>query len=377
MAGDPDPTPESISQLRARLVLAAGLVLAGLWILHDFLPALAWALVLGIALWPAYCRVLDLFPGSRVIAPLLLTLAVGIIFTAPLVLLGIAIGHETHVVVEWIVAARRNGIPVPEWLSGLPLIGATIADWWRTNLSDPLMAEALFGHVSPRMVAESAREYGGEIMRRLIILLFTLLALFFLFRHGDALAGQLRGLSDRLIGKRGEQIARHMIAAVHGTVNGLVLVGLAEGVVLGICYFVVGLPYPAMIGAVTGIMAVIPFGAPVVYGLAALYLLTVGDTLGAIIVFAVGSIVVFVADHFIRPVLIGGSARLPFLWVLLGLLGGLETVGFIGLFLGPAIMAALIALWREWTEVPEAATAVRRSPAKRAASRDARAARRL
>jgi len=60
-------------------------------------------------------------------------------------------------------------------------------------------------------------------------------------------------------------------------------------------------------------------------------------------------VVVFVADHFIRPVLIGGAIRLPFLWVLLGILGGLETFGILGLFLGPAIMAALISLWREWT----------------------------
>jgi predicted PurR-regulated permease PerM len=159
-------------------------------------------------------------------------------------------------------------------------------------------------------------------------------------------------LSDRVIGLRGERIARQMIAAVHGTVNGLVLVGLGEGVLLGLCYFAVGLPYPASVGAVTGVAAVIPFAAPVVYSLAGLYLLATGDTVGGIVVLAFGSAIVFIADHFIRPVLIGGAARLPFLLVLLGLLGGLRTMGFLGLFLGPAMMAALVALWREWTEPP-------------------------
>jgi predicted PurR-regulated permease PerM len=139
---------------------------------------------------------------------------------------------------------------------------------------------------------------------------------------------------------------------VHGTVNGLVLVGLGEGVLLGLCYFAVGLPYPASVGAVTGVAAVIPFAAPVVYSLAGLYLLATGDTVGGIVVLAFGSAIVFIADHFIRPVLIGGAARLPFLLVLLGLLGGLRTMGFLGLFLGPAMMAALVALWREWTEPP-------------------------
>jgi predicted PurR-regulated permease PerM len=96
---------------------------------------------------------------------------------------------------------------------------------------------------------------------------------------------------------------------------------------------------------------VIPFGAPVAFGAAALYLIEMGSTVAGVAVFCCGMVVVFVADHFIRPVIIGGAARLPFLWVLLGILGGLETFGIVGLFLGPAVMAALISLWRDWTEL--------------------------
>lgn len=351
--------PEPPSQQRARFVVAAGFVIFGLWILHDFLPALAWAVVLSIALWPLYQRLLQVLPerSGRIIAPLLLTLVVGIVFLTPLVLLGIAIARESHVLIQLIIAARHNGLAVPEWINDLPIVGPTLADWWRTNLSDPVMAEALFGRMSPRMFAESAREYGGEALRRLVIFLFTLLTMFFLFRNGSVVAGQLRALSDRVLGERGEGIGRHMIAAVHSTVNGLVLVGLAEGVIIGAVYVVAGLPYPASIAAMTGVLAVIPFGAPLIYTVAALYMLTIGKTLGAAIIFGGGSVVVFVADHFIRPAIIGGTARLPFLWVLMGLLGGLETLGFIGLFLGPAIMAALIALWRDWTGSAEPAPA--------------------
>ena len=364
------PAPEPPSQQRARFVVAAGFVIFGLWILHDFLPALAWAVVLSIALWPLYQRLLQVLPerSGRIIAPLLLTLIVGIVFLTPLVLLGIAIARESHVLIQLIIAARHNGLAVPEWINDLPIVGPTLADWWRTNLSDPVMAEALFGRMSPRMFAESAREYGGEALRRLVIFLFTLLTMFFLFRNGSVVAAQLRALSDRVLGERGEGIGRHMIAAVHSTVNGLVLVGLAEGVIIGAVYVVAGLPYPASIAAMTGVLAVIPFGAPLIYTVAALYMLTIGKTLGAAIIFGGGSVVVFVADHFIRPAIIGGTARLPFLWVLMGLLGGLETLGFIGLFLGPAIMAALIALWRDWTGSAEPAPA----PAPQRARRPAR-----
>ncbi|HTZ37287.1 MAG TPA: AI-2E family transporter [Stellaceae bacterium] len=367
------PTAEPPAQQRARLVVAAVLGLFGLWILHDFLPALAWAVVLSIALWPLYQRLLGLWPGrgERIGPPLLLTAVVGIVFAAPIVLLGIAVAQETHFLFGMVAAARRNGVAVPEWIAQLPLVGPSIAEWWHTNLSDPIMADALFGHVNPRMVAESARQYGGEVAHRLVIFLFTLLTLFFLFREGSSVAEKLRGLSDRLLGERGERIGRHMIAAVHGTVNGLVLVGLAEGVVLGLFYVGVGLPYAASVAAITGVLAVIPFGAPLIYTVAALYMLSVGKTLGAIVIFAAGSVVVFVADHFIRPVLIGGATRLPFLWVLMGLLGGLETLGFIGLFLGPAVMAALLALWRDWTGSPEPEERPRRRSAPQRATRGA------
>ena len=93
----------------------------------------------------------------------------------------------------------------------------------------------------------------------------------------------------------------------------------------------------------------IPFGAPLVFGLAALLLVGQGAQMAAIVVLAIGMIVTFVADHFVRPVLIGGATKLPFMWVLFGILGGVATWGLLGLFLGPAVMAALIMLWREWT----------------------------
>ena len=97
----------------------------------------------------------------------------------------------------------------------------------------------------------------------------------------------------------------------------------------------------------------IPFAAVVAIGLAALLVVAGGSAVAGIAVFAFGMVVVFVADHFVRPVLIGGATKLPFLWVLLGILGGVEAWGLIGLFLGPAIMAALILLWRDWTDPVE------------------------
>ena len=140
-----------------------------------------------------------------------------------------------------------------------------------------------------------------------------------------------------------------MAASVHGTVDGLVLVGLGEGFLLGVVYYFAGVPHPVLLGAFTALAAMIPFGAPVAFGLAALLAAAQGGVTAAIVVAVAGLVVTFVADHFVRPVLIGGATRLPFLWVLLGILGGVESFGLLGLFLGPAVMAALVLLWREYT----------------------------
>src|SRR5579884_1821137 len=193
-------------QLVGRIVLGMAVVGFGIWILFDFLPALAWAAVLAIALWPLYRRLWLVLPphGASILAPLLMTVAVGIIVIAPLVLLGIALARESHVVFGLVSEARHHGIPVPYWIGELPLIGPVLAEWWRDNLSDPAIAEELIGRVNVHTLTQSAREYGGEVVHRLALLLFTLLTLFFLFRDGGRLTEDLRDLSDRMIGLRGE-----------------------------------------------------------------------------------------------------------------------------------------------------------------------------
>ena len=204
MTAPTSSTPEPPSQRRARFVLAAMFVILGLWILHDFLAALAWAVVLSIALWPLYQRLLRFFPerSGRVVAPLLLTAIVGIVFVTPLVLLGIAIAHESHILIQLIIAARHNGLAVPQWVNELPIVGPSIADWWRANLSDPIMAEALFGRFARECSPNRHANTAEKSLRQLVIFLFTLLTMFFLFRNGERLATQLNASS--VIGLLGE-----------------------------------------------------------------------------------------------------------------------------------------------------------------------------
>ncbi len=269
-------------------------------------------------------------------------------FVVPLGLVGIQLAREAHAAAAWVRNAQENGVEEPNALKRLPFGQAQVDEWWQQNLADAGGAKQLVQRTTRGNAVDVGRMVGAQVARRLTLFVFTLLTLFFLFREGEALTRQMRRAAARAFGPSGERLGQQIIASVHGTVDGLVLVGLGVGMVLGVVYAVAGVPHPTSFGALTAIAAIIPFGAPIVFACAALLLAAKGSVGWAIAVFATGVVVTFLADHFVRPALIGGATKLPFIWVLLGILGGVEVWGLIGLFLGPAIMAALIMLWREW-----------------------------
>jgi predicted PurR-regulated permease PerM len=340
------------AQRVAWIVLALALTGLGLWTLREFLGALAWAGVLAIAFWPSYKGIHQRWPfGHRnILLPLLCTLAIGLVFVLPIVLAGMQVGREARTIVAWIDNARHHGIPVPEVIGHLPIFANRTHDWWQQNLADPDAASDFLAHLWNPQYVLAGRQVGVAILHRVVMFGFCLLTLFFLFRNGDGLAVQLRKAGSRAFGPGAERIGRQTIASIHATVNGLVLVGLAEGLVLYFAYLLTDVPRPTLLGAATAVGAIIPFGAPLFFGIAALLVLAQGSMTGAIVIVVVGALTTFVADHFVRPVVIGSATRLPFIWVLFGIFGGVTTWGLLGLFLGPAIMSVLILLWREWTE---------------------------
>jgi predicted PurR-regulated permease PerM len=331
-------------------VLAVGLLLLGLYTLRNFLGALAWAGVLAIALWPLYSRTVARFGTGRrnILLPGAFTLGAGLVFVIPVLLVGTQLARELHMGVAWLHDAQQNGIPEPDALRYLPWGRPQVDAWWQANLANPDSAKALMQRLTSGRVGSVSREIGEQFARRLTMFVFTLLTLFFLFRDGQTLTQQMRNAGERTFGPRGERVGQQIIASVHGTVNGLVLVGLGEGAVLGVIYFIAGVPHATVFGAFTALAAMVPFAAPAVILVAALVVVGQGSLAWGIGVFSTGIVVTFVADHFVRPQLIGGAIKLPFIWVLLGILGGLEVWGLVGLFLGPAIMASLVLLWREW-----------------------------
>jgi predicted PurR-regulated permease PerM len=330
-------------------------VLLGLYTLKTFLPALAWAAIFAIALWPLYQRAAAALPAARhgLFLPLGFTLSVALIFVLPLVLLGAELAGEAHFISQWVQGAQQNGIPVPSQIQWLPLAGPRLAGLWQSHLAHPHPADGLLEHLNHQTMITEGRAFGASLARRLTLFGFMLLTLFVLLKEAQSVTRQLRAASRRAFGETGERIGAQIAASIHGTVTGLVLVGLAEGAVLGIAYAVAGVPHPVLLGTVSAVAAILPFGATAAAAAAAFLLAATGSLIAAAVLFAFGAALAFGTDHFIRPVLIGGATRLPFLWVLLGILGGLEVWGLLGLFLGPAIMATLMLLWRDFVGTPK------------------------
>ena len=327
-----------------RMILATGLALLATWMLWSFLPAIAWAGVLAIATWPLY-SIGQRHLGRTWTAATLVT-AITLVLLVPMLLIGMEMAREAGAVIQWAQSIAVSSPTPPAWLSNLPLVGTRLASWWRSFMAGSPNAADLSARLDLPAIVGWARTLGGEVAWRLTTLALALLILFFIYRDGEKFIEQVMTISDRLFGRAGGRLGASMITTVRETVNGQLFVGLGEGFVLGIAYAVCGLPHPLLLGALTVVLAIIPFGAPVLVAAASLVLVVQSDTIQAFGLLVFGSFV-FLAEYFVRPLLIGSSARLSFIWVLLGIFGGLSAFGIIGLFLGPAILAALIALWRE------------------------------
>jgi predicted PurR-regulated permease PerM len=360
-------TPDvSVYQKIARYALIIALMLLGGWMLQHFLPALCWAVVLAIGTSKLYDRWLRNFSGKHrdVWAALTFTLIVGLVLIAPLVYGGIVAVREAIALIRTLLDTSKGPPGLPDWVQQLHWLG----DWLNGVWLDKMSAVAAHGtadkageHAGIATATVQARPaiyqwtrvVGVQLLRRLSTLVFTLLTLYFVYLNRDSLERDVPRVGRRLFGPTVEGLMTRATEAIRATVDGIVLVAVAEGAIMAGVYAITGAPHPILFGAITGIFAMIPFAAPVVFAAVALVLANQNAVGAAIGVLISGGVVLFIADHFVRPVIIGEGAKLPFLWVLLGILGGVESFGLVGIFLGPALMASLVAVWRSWvSEAP-------------------------
>jgi predicted PurR-regulated permease PerM len=280
---------------------------------------------------------------------LLFTFLTGLVLLVPIALAAHQIAQGSDTFAQSLNRLHESGITVPVWLVRLPIAGEYLDVWWHANLSNPDVLEQWLRGVNTENITAWTSTLGCVLLHRLFLFLITLIALFLVLRDGLWLADHALAIAGRTLGSPGERLVRKIADAIRATVNGTVAASIVKGTAIGIAYVLTGVPHPLLFAVLTMTLAMVPLGAWMALTTTVLVLLIEGGTwLGTAGLAGFGAAVLLIVEHLIQPILIGGAARIPFLLVLIGIVGGMQSFGLLGLFLGPVIMAAHLAIWREW-----------------------------
>jgi len=341
------------------------LVIGCFVVLRPFVSALLLALILSYSTFPVYSWSERILKGRKGTAATLMTLLVAAVLLVPLIFLGSRLADQVAQASMWIRRLLSEGLPgPPDWVADIPMVGMQFYQYWEGLAHN---TTKLFNEVSNAIFVGDAGQYllpAGEwllgaaaiLAQGTLELALSLFIAFFLYRDGVDGGNRLRAVARRLWGDR----AVHLLAVVGATIKSVVYgtmgTAIAQSILTGFGIWLAGVPGALLLGFVTFLMALTPIGAPLVWFPAAIWLLYTGATGWAVFLVLWGIFIVGGADNFIRPYFISRGSDLPFVLVFLGVMGGAFAFGFLGIFLGPTLLATGYDIVRDWARVESAPT---------------------
>ena len=348
-----DQVAEKIARRAILGILLGGLLVLSYAVLHPFIVPVAWAGIIAYATWPLYRRLRASMRRYPTLAALLMTLMLTAALVLPALWLASLLRTELGTAISTVTGAIRAGtLALPDFIRNLPWAGDALQRLLEQLTGDP----ENFGtqmNTWVRQGLDQAVALIGDVGRNAAKLGFALITVFFFWRDGDKVLRQVQKVLRRFLGERVDGYLVAVGSMTKAVVWGLVATALAQGVVAGLGYWWAGVAAPILLSAVTALIAMIPFGTPFAWGSIGIWLLISGDTVGGIGLLLWGALVVSWVDNLVRPLVISNATRIPFVLVMFGVLGGLAAFGLVGLFLGPVVLAVLMAVWREWMEESE------------------------
>ena len=382
-------------------VTALALILiGGFYILKPFMTALMWSCILAFALWPVQRLITRWFRGRRTLAAICVALVVTLLLGGPMFLIIMGLKDDAAKLAtntrQWIEMIPEKP---PEFIDKLPLGNEEISDAWtqsvvairstinRANqvaseappkakvvedeitgapnpvpldLSLPLIVSSETSDKQPSRIPEIL----GRILawanswlpsatlavgKGLVQFLLSIFLTFFILRDGQALGARLAVAALRIAGPKGQHLMKVAGNTVRGVVYGIIGTALAQGILAGVGFGLAGVPAAALLGVLTFFLSAIPIGPPTVWIPAAVWLFSKGDNGWAIFILVWGIFVVSGVDNIIKPYLISHGAKIPFIVVFMGVLGGALAFGLVGVFLGPTLLAVAYRLIEEWS----------------------------
>lgn len=339
---------ELIIQRLLAITLLVILIALCFKVIKFFIVPALWGAILAYVTFPIYTFFHTKVRLSHGFSAFLMTFSISLMIGIPLILGVFFLQQE---VVSFVGMAIRNiqagYVDLPEQIKNLPVIGQTIKNTlWEINQNPETTLETV------RSWVQSHLYYGkvafDAVLKNLAKLGMMLMTLFFFYRDGTSLVRQIRQALRNIIGNRIDDYINSVGATTQAVVYGIGLTALAQAILAGIGYAFAGVPNPILLSILTFVIALIPFGTPFAWGGVAVWLLTQGQTAEGIGLAIWGLLVISWVDNLIRPIVISGATKIPFIIIFIGVLGGLTAFGFVGLFIGPVLLAIMLAVWREW-----------------------------
>lgn len=330
------------------LILLAVMIGLGIEVVKPFWAPLAWAAILAYLTAPIYRRVLRLVKGRPSLAAGLTTTLMIAILLVPISFFLIRLPHELAESYHELSTVFDEPLVLPQWLTRIPILGAVLDEALTNFWNDPEIRKQQFKDWLEPWSRELASVI-GRLGRNIAQLAVAIVVLFFLYRDGDSALQQLRLALRKVVGHMADKYFQAIGDTTRAVVFGLIVSALAQGIIAGIGYQIIGVGTPILLGSLTAVTALVPFlGTVAVWGPIGIGLLLAGRVSTGLALLAWGTFIVNPTDNILKPLLISGATDVPLAVVVVGVMGGLLAFGLIGLFLGPLILSVLLAVWREW-----------------------------
>ena len=333
------------AQLATVLLLALGCV----YVLRPFLAAILFAAAVVISSWPLYQRLLARMRGRRTLAALTMTFSLTLLVIIPIALVAYNLADDVARMFEQVKAGIDAGdLQSPSWLRQLPLVGG----WLDQYVSGLFASREQMTDLAKRML-DPARHFlmsGGLVLGGGVVQMsMAAFVSFFLYRDGMSLMRVLEAGTARVLGERAAKVSTTVSQTVRGVMYGLLGTALAQALVAALGFTIAGVPAVPLLAVLTFVFSLVPIGPPIIWAGAAIWLFAQGSAGWGVFMLVWGLVLISGVDNVVRPVLISRGSSQPFLLTFLGVLGGVIAFGFVGMFIGPTLLAVAYSLISDWT----------------------------
>jgi predicted PurR-regulated permease PerM len=346
-----DQIEASATDFVVRLAFLGLFAYWSLELVRPFLPIVIWAILLAVALFPAYAALARGLGGRRGLAALVVTLIALATVLGPVSMLAASLAESVH----WIAAGLNSGTlkvpPPPAGVAGWPVVGEPIDEAWTLaaiNLDDAVHRYGPAVLPAGGTLLGKVAAIGADVLK----FVASVVIAGFLFLPGPRLAAGARAFASRLIAPRGAHFVDLAGATIRNVSRGVIGVALLQALLAGVILYLAGIPGAGLVAFGVLLLCIVQIGpAPILLPVLVWIWMTHPTSFALVLTLLL--VPVALIDNVLKPILMARGLTTPMLVILTGVIGGTLTHGLVGLFLGPVVLSAFYELVVAWTRLGE------------------------